>query len=58
MVNNNNRDNNINGNPNMMQRDTSLAEKEITSGIPTDFYEFNTALGAIRQQSQKAKIFV
>ena len=28
-----------------------------SGGIPTDFYEFNTALGAIRQQSPKAKIF-
>lgn len=33
-----------------------LQTKDI-SGIPTDFYEFNTALGAIRQQSPKAKIF-
>ena len=28
-----------------------------SAGLPNDFYEFNTALGAIRQQSPKAKIF-
>merc|ERR1712228_652123 len=28
-----------------------------STGIPNDFYEFNTALGAIRQQSPKTNIF-
>lgn len=36
---------------------TKRKDVNIDTGIPSDFYEFNTALGAIRQQSPKAKIF-
>ena len=37
--------------------DVESLQKQKNGMIPEDFYEFNTALGAIRQQSPNAKIF-
>jgi len=37
--------------------DIESLQKEKSNKMPTDFYEFNSALGAIRQSSGKAKIF-
>jgi len=35
----------------------SLEKKNVDTGIPYDFYQFNTALGAIRSHSPRAKVF-